>query len=173
MRWSRMLGGLSAVLLCAVLAVAVWSPATSQDDYAERIADLETRVTLLEATVASLQSEQVAPSAPVLSGQITLVGGEDNAWERVGTGECTGIGRYDHLVTGGFVQVLGADDRVMAELPITAATVGGTGCLIIFEGEVPESPVYKVEVRSGDVVAYSADSLQTDDWSISITRVTG
>ena len=177
MRQVRVLGGLSAVLLCVVLGVAVWSPATSQDNYAERIAGLEARVTILEKTVEALQEGVVPPaSTPVaetyqINGTFLLGGSRDDDYylsER--TGECRGKGGYDDLYVGAEVRVTDESGALLGLGQLEDAPSDRL-CEFTFTVEVPRASFYMVAAghagREGP--SFSFDEMVESDWVVDLS----
>jgi len=176
MRWARLLGGIAAVLVCVVLAVAVWSPASSQDDYADRIADLESRVTLLEASVAALQGGQDAPAATpaaetfTIRGEFLLRGGSDAYYLSSRSGACSGRGGFDDILAGAQVRVR---DQSGTLLGIGELVEGPheKRCDFTFTVEVPRSDFYMIAAghagREGP--SFSFADMESNDWQVALS----
>jgi hypothetical protein len=131
------------VLLLVALVILIGTmlmPLSAQDNTEERLADLEERVTNLEATVDA------------------FVGCR-------GRGQYSHL-RQD----GGSVRVLDDTSTVIGTAEVTSTVATGDICLITFEAEVPDSTVYIVEVAEGDTVAYTQATMEDNNWDVSITR---
>lgn len=173
MRWARILGGTSAVMLCVMVMLAVWSPASSQDDYAERIADLETRVTLLEATVAAIQEAPV--STPVaetftIEGTFVLTGRSgDDYFISTFSGDCLGKGGFDDIYAGAQVRVT---DEAGALLGVGELEDGPDeeSCDFTFSVDVPRAGFYMVAAghagREGP--SFSFADMEANDWQVAL-----
>lgn len=178
MRPLKLLAGVVATILLGVATLAlaltfIAGSASSQDDYGPRIQKLEERVTLLEATVAALQPDQPAVDGQDrhLQGEIQLVATEGRAWEGVGEGECRGLAQWSHLRPGGVVRITDQAGNLLVDAPITSTIDTDRSCRILFEADLPDSEVYRVEVSANDAITWTVDDLIDQDWDITINRI--
>lgn len=129
----------------------------------------------LERTVIALSGDTSELSSrlgsPIISGEIRFVGTQGEAWTLDGTfSGCAGVGQYDGLHRNGSVRIGDENGTVIAAADIKDTTVTGDICLMTFEVEVPESDTYIVELAPDDTVAYTVQTLEANDWTVSITR---
>ena len=117
---------LGLIVVVLMVAVVLYRPATSQDNYGERIASLETRVAVLEGS-----GGHTMVGAFVVIGDATLITNEEGRGPDDG---CRGVGEYagfgldspvlvsDYFATvgeGGVVQTIAAvegDRRIRCEM---------------------------------------------------------
>lgn len=165
-----------APVLIVVVLFTMWAwPSSAQDRTGERLDDLETRVADLEETVEALSRDQSGDETDgvhVITGEIRLLGQQDEAWVPFGDGGigCAGTGDYRGLKPGGMVPIGDAQGNLISEGEISVGVLSRDTCLLMFEAEVPDSSAYIVELIPGDTVVYTKDTMEDNDWSVSITR---
>jgi len=163
----------------AVLIATPSIPASAQDRTEERLDDLETQVADLEETVDALSERAGSNGEPddshVITGEIRFAGNRNDAWipSNEDPNGCAGVGAYSDLASGGTFRITDDASKVLVEAEISASILSNEIFLLTFEAEVPDSDVYIIELTPEDTVVYTRDTLEENDWSVSITRRIG
>lgn len=171
-------------IVAIVFAVILYRPATSQDNYEERIEDLETRVTILEMGGGGALAPTAEAETYKLTGRLLLTGGNRDVGfaselpDRLKTEgeECDGNGGYSDLSVGADVTVRGSDGdvvgtgEVVSSEAVKQSNASVRQCRFNFVVEnLPRSEFYSVEVAHRGEVTYSFEDLEEAGWKASMS----
>jgi hypothetical protein len=167
--WRRV--QVAGFVLVALLVSGVWWNAGSQDNYDQRLTELEARVTLLEATVEALSGGPPTASSTAthtVKGTVTLLRGEGTYWERTSATGCEGIGNARRYMEGTRVWVDDWEGNEVATGELSAGRATSAGCTWRFSFEVPELDTYVFNVV-GQEVSQDRSDLERSGWEIRLT----
>ena len=175
---------LGLIVVVLFVAVVVWRPATGQDNYEERIEDLETRVAVLEGEPIEADEEPVGGKTAdgyTLVGTYEVIGDSSNLYVNYVGGDrgpddtCMGLNDFANFGYGSVVTVADGGDDAIGEGEITRSLATKTGvgerrCEMQFVVEgLPKATKYVITVAPFGPAEVTFAQLERLDWNLSLT----
>ncbi len=164
-------GGIGKLATVAAVAGTVIGAVIMQNSIEDRVADLETRVAVLEGTAVPQATNTAEVEAEVhdMRGWIDIID-PDNERLDIG-GECQGERGYDDLAPGADVVVSDETGLIIASgrLEDGVVLISGDCRLPFFVADVPRANFYTIEISSRDGVTYSHAEMEGANWAIQMS----
>lgn len=166
----------AAIVLSAIAVIlAIGIPAQSEDNYAPRLAGLETRVAVLETAVAT------SPAVAATTGQtytltvmIGVLGTTSNTMVSA-DGACMGYGAYSDLTDAFVITVRDGTGNVIgtgqvSETSGSRSGASSTVCVLkVVINDLPDTAFYTLEMGKRGSPTYSFEDLASKRWIVNVT----
>jgi uncharacterized coiled-coil protein SlyX len=176
---------MTALATVLVLSAVLIGGTKADDNYEQRIADLESRVGELETEVSVLQkaiandasseTSEESEQVKAIKGIFTLQGHPGGPYQAISHGgasdtTCTGAESYSEVRAGVVVTVTDEAGAIVGTSPLgQGVKTNNTTCVFPFSLEVTEARFYTFSVGNLGEVTYSYEEMEASGWEVSLT----